>query len=71
MIWVPATEDENAQLLTIEGVVHGVVRFMPKVPRYIASTNKLYLGGYKTLKNAQTAVEAKVAFEHKQAGKML
>jgi hypothetical protein len=38
---------------------------------YIASTNKLYLGPYKTIENAQKAVEAKVAIEFKREGKVL
>ena len=59
MIWIPDTQDKNAQHFTDEGVVHGTVRYMPKTQKYMATTNHLYLGQYLTLLNAQKAVEAK------------
>jgi hypothetical protein len=58
MIWIPATEDDKAMLYTEEGVVLGVVRQMGD-GRYIATTNRHYLGWFKLLKNAQKAVETK------------
>lgn len=71
MIWIPCTHDENVHLYTENSVVEGTVRYMPKSQTYLATTNKQYLGQYKSLKNAQLAVETKRAKECKATGKLI
>lgn len=71
MIWVPNNTDKHTQHLTENGVLTGTVRFMENNKKWMASTQKHYLGQYMSLKNAQTAVETKRNAECKTGGTII
>lgn len=71
MLWVTATQDPNSMVLQDDDKTIGIVQYMPGTGRYMASTQRLYLGTYKTLQNAQKAVETKCKVEMKGSGRII
>jgi hypothetical protein len=71
MIWTVATHDSDLLILVEDGVVVGSVRQQKNNKMFMASTQKHYLGQYRHLKNAQTAVETKRKVECKAEGKII
>lgn len=68
MIWVKAEQDYDLLNFVEDTKVVGCVRYMKGSKRFMASTQEHYLGQYKTLKNAQLAVETKRNTECKDEG---
>jgi hypothetical protein len=71
MIWTVATHDSDLLILVEDGVVVGSVRQQKNNKMFMASTQRHYLGQYRLLKNAQTAVETKRKVECKAEGKII
>jgi len=71
MIWTVATHDSDLMILVENGEVVGSVRQQKNNKMFMASTQKHYLGQYRILKNAQTAVETKRKVECREAGKII
>lgn len=70
-MWVPSTTDKHTYLWTEGGVVMGTVRMMANNKKFLATTNRNYLGQYQSLRNAQQAVEVKRGAEIKASGKIV
>lgn len=65
--WSTQTQDANNMVLKDEDEnVLGIVRYMPKTRKYMASTAREYLGMWFTLNDAQTQVEKKLNIEVKR-----
>jgi hypothetical protein len=64
MIWVPDTQNEDSWHYMEGPRIAGTIHKMPN-GKWMATTNKRYLGQYSNYENAQKAVEAKRAAETK------
>lgn len=71
MLWNTQTQDPNVMTLEDETGTIGVVHFNKSTGRYMASTQKTYLGTYSTLQIAQKAVETKANVEMKGSGRII
>ena len=65
MIWVRDSLDELAWHYMEGTHLVGTIRNMPSSGRWMATTNKRYLGTYAIFENAQKAVEAKRRVENR------
>jgi hypothetical protein len=71
MLWNTQTLDPNVMTLVDDTGTLGVVSYNPQTQRYLASTQKTYLGTFSTLAIAQKAVETKCKVEMKGSGMII